>query len=57
MVGQAVNEFEVVVEYERALIRARTRAALQAKRARGERVGAVPYGYLSFATTGSAGKV
>jgi DNA invertase Pin-like site-specific DNA recombinase len=31
--------------YERSLIRARTRAALQAKRARGERAGAVPYGY------------
>ncbi|MBI2943552.1 MAG: recombinase family protein [Candidatus Wallbacteria bacterium] len=32
-------------EYERALIRARTRAALQAKRARGERAGELPYGY------------
>jgi DNA invertase Pin-like site-specific DNA recombinase len=31
-------------EYERALIRARTRAALGVKRARGERVGAVPFG-------------
>ena len=31
--------------YERALIRARTKAALVAKRARGERAGAVPYGY------------
>jgi DNA invertase Pin-like site-specific DNA recombinase len=31
--------------YERALIRGRTRAALQAKRARGERAGTVPYGY------------
>lgn len=31
--------------YERALIRARTKAALAAKRARGERAGAVPYGY------------
>jgi DNA invertase Pin-like site-specific DNA recombinase len=31
--------------YERGLIRARTRAALGAKRARGERVGSVPYGY------------
>ena len=31
--------------YERALIRSRTRAALQAKKARGERVGGVPYGY------------
>jgi DNA invertase Pin-like site-specific DNA recombinase len=32
-------------EYERALIRARTSAALQAKRARGERAGQVPWGY------------
>ncbi|MBI2945182.1 MAG: recombinase family protein [Candidatus Wallbacteria bacterium] len=32
-------------EYERALIRARTRAALAAKRARGERTGELPYGY------------
>ncbi len=31
--------------YERALIRSRTRAALAAKRAKGERVGTVPYGY------------
>jgi DNA invertase Pin-like site-specific DNA recombinase len=31
--------------YERALIRARTKAALAAKRARGERAGEVPYGY------------
>jgi site-specific DNA recombinase len=32
-------------QYEHGLIRARTRAALAAKRARGERVGAVPYGF------------
>ena len=32
-------------QYEHALIRARTRAALAAKRARGERVGALPYGF------------
>jgi DNA invertase Pin-like site-specific DNA recombinase len=32
-------------QYERDLIRARTCAALAAKRARGERVGAVPYGF------------
>lgn len=31
--------------YERALIRARTKAALAAKSARGERAGTVPYGY------------
>jgi site-specific DNA recombinase len=32
-------------QYEHGLIRARTCAALAAKRARGERVGAVPYGF------------
>jgi DNA invertase Pin-like site-specific DNA recombinase len=31
--------------YERALIRARTKAALQAKRLRGERVGKIPFGF------------
>ena len=31
--------------YERAIIRSRTRAALAAKKARGERVGTLPYGY------------
>lgn len=31
--------------YERALIRARTRAALRARRARGDRAGEVPWGY------------
>lgn len=31
-------------EYERLIIRARTKAALAAKRRRGERVGSVPYG-------------
>jgi DNA invertase Pin-like site-specific DNA recombinase len=31
-------------EYERAIIRSRTRAALAAKKARGERVGGIPYG-------------
>ena len=36
---------DAAAAYERALIRARTRAALQAKRARGERAGEVPYGY------------
>ncbi len=47
--------------YERALIRARTKAALAAKRARGERAGAVPYGSArrakgaSFWTTPSGG--
>lgn len=37
-------------EYERALIRGRTKAALQAKRARGERAGGVPYGYTADAS-------
>ena len=32
--------------YERALIRARTKAALQAKRLRGERTGMVPFGFM-----------
>lgn len=36
---------DAAAAYERALIRARTKAALQAKKARGERVGTVPYGY------------
>ena len=31
--------------YERALIRSRTKAALAVKRAKGERVGTIPYGY------------
>ncbi len=35
---------DAFAEYERALIRGRTRAALATKRARGERVGAVPIG-------------
>lgn len=36
---------DAVSELERALTAARTRAALRAKRARGERAGAEPYGY------------
>jgi DNA invertase Pin-like site-specific DNA recombinase len=32
-------------EHERRMISARTRAALRAKRARGERAGAIPYGF------------
>ncbi len=36
---------DLFAQYERQIIRARTRAALQAKRARGERVGTVPFGY------------
>lgn len=36
---------DVFAQYERAVIRARTVSALRAKRARGERVGTLPYGY------------
>ena len=36
--------------YERALIRSRTKAALAAKRARGGRAGAVPYGFTADAS-------
>ncbi len=32
-------------EYERLLIKARTRAALLAKRSRGQRIGSIPFGY------------
>lgn len=37
---------DLFAQYERAMIRARTKAALAAKKARGERVGTVPYGYM-----------
>ena len=36
---------DAFAEYERLLIGARTKAALGAKKARGERTGSVPYGY------------
>ena len=36
---------DVFAAYERAVIRSRTKAALAVKRARGERVGTIPYGY------------
>lgn len=36
---------DLFAQYERALIRGRTTAALRAKKARGERTGSVPYGY------------
>jgi len=36
---------DVFAQYERALIRTRTKAALRVKRERGERVGQVPFGY------------
>jgi DNA invertase Pin-like site-specific DNA recombinase len=35
---------DVFAQYERAVIRARTRAALAVKKGRGERVGSIPYG-------------
>lgn len=35
-------------QYERALIRQRTKAALKAKRARGERAGNVPFGFTAL---------
>ena len=38
---------DAFAEYERALIGARTSAALQAKKARGESTGTCPYGYRS----------
>ena len=41
LMRQMIDAF---AEYERQLIRARTRQALGAKRRRGERVGSVPYG-------------
>ena len=40
---------DVFAAYERQVIRARTRAALAAKRARGERTGTVPFGYVADA--------
>jgi len=36
---------DCAAQYERGLIRARTKAALAAKSAKGERIGAVPYGF------------
>jgi DNA invertase Pin-like site-specific DNA recombinase len=36
---------DLFAQYERALIRSRTRAALAVKRSRGERIGKVPLGY------------
>lgn len=36
---------DAFAEYERLLIKARTKAALAVKRSRGERIGAVPFGY------------
>lgn len=36
---------DAFAQYERALIKLRTKTALQRKRAKGERVGSLPYGY------------
>ncbi len=41
---------DLVAEHERAIIRQRTKSALQAKRARGERAGEVPYGFSADST-------
>jgi DNA invertase Pin-like site-specific DNA recombinase len=41
---------DAAAEYEHALIRARTKVALQAKRARGERIGTVPFGFAATTT-------
>jgi DNA invertase Pin-like site-specific DNA recombinase len=44
--GQLMRHIvDAFAEYERALIRTRTRVALEAKRARGERAGTVPWGF------------
>jgi DNA invertase Pin-like site-specific DNA recombinase len=42
LMRQIVDAF---AEYERALIGARTKAALMAKKAKGQRIGGVPYGF------------
>lgn len=42
LMRQIIDSF---AQYERAVIRARTKAALSAKRARGERAGTVPFGF------------
>ena len=39
------SALELARAYERAIIGSRTRAALAAKRSRGERIGTLPYGY------------
>lgn len=44
-VGWTREALDLARSYERAVIRSRTRAALAAKRSRGERIGTVPYGY------------
>jgi site-specific DNA recombinase len=44
---------DAFAEYERAIIKARTRSALAVKKGRGERVGTVPYGF-ALAADGSS---
>lgn len=53
--GQLMRRIlDAFAEYERAMIRSRTRAALRAKRKAGFRTGAVPYGYQ---VTGPEGRL
>ena len=44
-VAYARGAVDLARAYQRVVLRARTRAALAEKRARGERIGGVPYGY------------
>lgn len=46
LMRQMIDAF---AQFERAVIGVRTKAALQAKRARGERAGTVPFGYVADA--------
>lgn len=39
---------DAMAQYERALIRSRTKAALKAKKARGERTGSIPFGFCEL---------
>ena len=48
---------DLFAQYERALIRARTRAALAVKKARGQKTGGpAPIGYVASSTTGPKGE-
>ena len=47
---------DAFAEYERALIRSRTKAALAVKKARGERVGGIPFGYALGSRWARAGR-
>lgn len=44
--GLLRSMMDAFAQYERALIRARTKAALAVKKSRGERVGEVPFGFM-----------